>query len=742
MKSFTTNNIVSSLSGVGLFLATVAVCQLIQIHYKPGNKEDEEEEERRRRQSFRKAFHLRKLSRRLSFQKFERTKEEEDNEVEGINSVDDNLDHVHFRNDNHSTEFSLHSTTNHTLSKSDERRTDHENTSGRHRQRPVSIIPSNDRYHDFHPKYQNWRHFEHCNEHDKSAKKRRKKRQDQNAILQQQRQEQQKQDAGEVASQQQQQRQQLTSEIECARAAATTSTTTPAIATGTIGGQSNAIIEDHLRTTIKVPLNELEKLKKLKQQQQHNQVVDTDARLRQSMMLCVDNGSDNSIATFSDDADDEKSTTSNAEDISSTESFRLRNQFGWVGAGGQCSSSKNAANKKEERTATLPLIYQPKRRPIRVAVYDSRSSSSSISSNSHSNNHRRTTSEDRIGRFQRFCQMLTMSDDDNQKNSSSGTTTILPSSMNSSVISVNVDDEDGDDDDDAETHHRVRTEYNARIMPEKLVLIRHGQSAGNINETLYSTTPDNAMPLTDLGWEQARKAGKILKEKIITPGESVNFIVSPYVRTVETFHGLVSAWCDPESDEFAGIDDHNRKVNAWYDRLRELGLTWNEDSRIREQDFGNYQNPEKTKRAKEERHRFGAFYYRFNNGESGSDVFDRVSTFLDSLWRSFETNKSQNYVLVTHGIVLRVLMTRYFRYTISQLNMLANPRNCEMVVLGQCPGEGRLDLEGRCDLKVKEDKETKESRVIGYTFHKRLRILPKSHIRTVKFRISPNDKVL
>jgi len=277
-------------------------------------------------------------------------------------------------------------------------------------------------------------------------------------------------------------------------------------------------------------------------------------------------------------------------------------------------------------------------------------------------------------------------------------------------------------------------------MPEKLVLIRHGQSAGNVNEVLYSTTADNTMPLTDLGWDQARKAGEILKEKIITSGESVHFIVSPYVRTVETFHGIVSAWCDPDGEEFACIDDHNQKVNAWYERLTELGLTWNEDSRIREQDFGNYQTPEVTKRAKEERHRFGAFYYRFNNGESGSDVFDRVSTFLDSLWRSFETNKSQNYVLITHGIVLRVLMARYFRYTISQLNMLANPKNCEMVVLGHS-GDGRLDLEGRCALEVEEDPETKESHVNGYTFHKRLRILPKSHINTVKFRISPNDKV-
>lgn len=136
-------------------------------------------------------------------------------------------------------------------------------------------------------------------------------------------------------------------------------------------------------------------------------------------------------------------------------------------------------------------------------------------------------------------------------------------------------------------HRTVRAQYNARIMPEKVVMIRHGQSLGNINEAVYATTPDNAMPLTDLGWDQARLAGKVLKEKVISSGETVHFIVSPYVRTVETFHGLVSAWCDPK--EFSHIKDRDARVKAWYGRLMEMGLTWNEDSRIREQDFGNYQ---------------------------------------------------------------------------------------------------------------------------------------------------------
>ena len=130
----------------------------------------------------------------------------------------------------------------------------------------------------------------------------------------------------------------------------------------------------------------------------------------------------------------------------------------------------------------------------------------------------------------------------------------------------------------------ARASYNARIMPNTLTLIRHGQSLGNVDEKLYSTTPDNAMPLTKLGWEQAQQAGRCLKERILrqgADGDGVHFIVSPYVRTVETFHGIVSAWCDPS--DFNHITDRDLRLKAWYSRLLELGLTWHEDPRIREQ---------------------------------------------------------------------------------------------------------------------------------------------------------------
>lgn len=284
----------------------------------------------------------------------------------------------------------------------------------------------------------------------------------------------------------------------------------------------------------------------------------------------------------------------------------------------------------------------------------------------------------------------------------------------------------------------ARQTYNARIMPSKLILMRHGQSMGNIDEKLYSTTPDNAMPLTKLGFEQAREAGHLLRKQILKDHRKVHFIVSPYVRAVETFHGIASAWCDPS--EFDHLLDREQRVKAWYQRLMELGLTWHEDPRIREQDFGNYQDPVKIKLAKKDRFRFGTFYYRFPHGESASDVFDRISTFLDSLWRSFDMNTSDCYVIVTHGIAVRVLLARYFRYTVDQFHLLANPRNCEMILLNH-NGKGKLQLGGRYEMESEVNpQDVGDAKLLGYKYHKRLKVLPKTAVRKPTIRVSYDDK--
>lgn len=52
-------------------------------------------------------------------------------------------------------------------------------------------------------------------------------------------------------------------------------------------------------------------------------------------------------------------------------------------------------------------------------------------------------------------------------------------------------------------------------MPKRLILIRHGQSEGNIDHSVYASVPDSRLHLTDLGWRQARAAGKYMRERFL-----------------------------------------------------------------------------------------------------------------------------------------------------------------------------------------------------------------------------------
>ncbi|TMW66963.1 hypothetical protein Poli38472_012079 [Pythium oligandrum] len=203
--------------------------------------------------------------------------------------------------------------------------------------------------------------------------------------------------------------------------------------------------------------------------------------------------------------------------------------------------------------------------------------------------------------------------------------------------------------------------------PKRLIFVRHGQSEGNIDPLLYMTVPDNAMHLTALGFEQAVAAGQSMKN--IIGDESVRFIVSPYVRTIETFQGITKAWGDEARS-----------------------IPWTEEPRIREQDFGNFQEPLKIRECKAQRRRFGSFFYRFPSGESPADVYDRISSFLESLYRMFDKMSEENYVLVTHGVAIRVILTRYFKYRVSEFEQLENFHNGEFVVLEYNECKHRYEL--------------------------------------------------
>jgi hypothetical protein len=49
-------------------------------------------------------------------------------------------------------------------------------------------------------------------------------------------------------------------------------------------------------------------------------------------------------------------------------------------------------------------------------------------------------------------------------------------------------------------------------LPKRILLIRHGESLGNYDETAYTHTPDWTIPLTPEGVNQSKELGRKLRD--------------------------------------------------------------------------------------------------------------------------------------------------------------------------------------------------------------------------------------
>eukprot|EP00873_Tetraselmis_striata_P019330 jgi/Tetstr1/439594/TSEL_028019.t1 len=179
-------------------------------------------------------------------------------------------------------------------------------------------------------------------------------------------------------------------------------------------------------------------------------------------------------------------------------------------------------------------------------------------------------------------------------------------------------------------------------LPARLILVRHAESRGNVDESTYTDTPDWKVPLSDRGQEQAEAAGQTicdLLEEAHGDDYKLSVYCSPYERCVQTMNGIL------ESFPASKIESIRQEVQ------------------LREQDFGNFQDLEETKKEKAERLRYGRFFYRFPHGESGADVYNRMTMMEDELVRDLRAgcfDRNTSILVVSHGLSVRIMLMNWF----------------------------------------------------------------------------------
>lgn len=204
------------------------------------------------------------------------------------------------------------------------------------------------------------------------------------------------------------------------------------------------------------------------------------------------------------------------------------------------------------------------------------------------------------------------------------------------------------------------------MKPKRIILIRHGESEGNLDRNTYANKQDYKLLLTTHGVNQAEHAGAELKK--IIGDENAIFYVSPLWRTRMTFEHIA------------------RHLDR--DKFR-----WREDPRLREQEWGHFRDLKANIQIDDERNKFGTFYYRIKDGESCADVFDRMSDFMHSLYRSFEKESfEENVVIITHGMTLRMFLMRWYHWTVEEFETLRNPKNCEIVQMQLNTANNKYEL--------------------------------------------------
>lgn len=204
-----------------------------------------------------------------------------------------------------------------------------------------------------------------------------------------------------------------------------------------------------------------------------------------------------------------------------------------------------------------------------------------------------------------------------------------------------------------------------------IFLVRHGQSMGNLDISLYLTTADHAIPLSDLGKSQAIDAGRFLHGYFSANdngGQQVRLWSSPYLRTRQTADGIEQACGDFITDRREDILLCEQQFGL-FDGIPDEDLP-----KLFPEEYAHYEKCEKHE---------GRFWARMPLGESRFDVALRIRLFFGTIQRDAEKNGVDNVILVCHGVTLRAFVMSWLRLTPEWFEAEKIPANCAIRLLSE-----------------------------------------------------------
>jgi len=216
--------------------------------------------------------------------------------------------------------------------------------------------------------------------------------------------------------------------------------------------------------------------------------------------------------------------------------------------------------------------------------------------------------------------------------------------------------------------------------PERLWIVRHGQSAGNVARDAATAAGqtridlairDVDVPLSPLGEQQAEALGRWFASLPEVEKPEI-LLSSPYLRARQTARAICEA---------GGVVGEARPPIV--------------DERLREREFGVFDLlttagiQEKFPDLAAQRALLGKFYHRAPGGESWADVILRLRSALDTVSLH---HAGRRVVIVCHQVV--VLCLRYILEEMDEAQVLAIDKEGDVINCGVCEYDFEPDDKG------------------------------------------------
>lgn len=212
---------------------------------------------------------------------------------------------------------------------------------------------------------------------------------------------------------------------------------------------------------------------------------------------------------------------------------------------------------------------------------------------------------------------------------------------------------------------------------KNIFLVRHGQSLANVDRfAAKGVLPDHAIPLTELGQQQADAAGPALvqimqREHIHLSGYSnIRMWTSPYLRTRDTAQRIHQSLKPifPKLDLKEHINLAEQQFGL-FDNVPDEDLP-----KVFPLEHSHYDLAEKFN---------GRFWARMPLGESRFDVAVRVHQAFGTFIRDEDKHGIDNLIVVCHGVTMRAFIMQWLNLPYEWMDEQRNPGNCDIYHIGQ-----------------------------------------------------------